>query len=372
MKKTLFAATLIATLMGSAHANTDYIASPDDIQPAAPWAVYGIHTQGDASGGSVVVFESSESSYEKIESVAGGMSEEGTATGNTVTMTGGTVGDLFGGSALDMVSNNAVTMSGGAVTNLLGGVSSFREASNNLVVYTGSASCEEAIKGGHSSQNASDNNAVILSGGNKCGYVYGGYGRNSVSNNRVHLVGEGFQGIVENVEVNGSAIAVDHVIAGYCEKKGTVADNAIHLYGTGIEVGSWERFQSLNFHLGNSLLTSTSPMVALVENSTFALTGDFEFSFDAVESMNWKPGDSVTLVSAQFIFALHPEELDKEYNIYQYGDPEKINAIATGRLELNQDKTLLKLVVTSTIPEPATGTLSLLALAALAARRRKK
>ena len=112
-------------------------------------------------------------------------------------------------------------------------------------------------------------------------------------------------------------------------------------------------------------------MVALVEFSTFALTGDFEFSFDAVESMNWKPGDSVTLVSAQSIFALHPEELDKEYNIYQYGDPEKINAIATGKLELNQDKTLLKLVVTSTIPEPATGTLSLLALAGLCIRRRK-
>lgn len=113
-------------------------------------------------------------------------------------------------------------------------------------------------------------------------------------------------------------------------------------------------------------------MVTLTETLTFVLTSDFEFSFDAVESMDWKPGDSVTLVGAQTIFALLPEELDKEYNIYQYGDPEKINPIATGKMELNQEKTMLKLVVTSVIPEPSTGTLSLLSLAGLCARRRRK
>ncbi len=372
MKKTLFTAMLIVALLGgNAYANTGYIASPDEIQTLAPEAVFGTYTQGDASGGSVLVFESAESRHEKLQTVSGGISDAGTATGNTVTMTGGIAGDLCGGIAFGgKVASNAVTMCGGFVTNLLGGVSSSGEASNNLVVYTGTASCKESIMGGHSNQNASDNNVVVLSGGSKCGYVYGGYGRNSVSNNRVHLVGDGFQGIVENVEVNGSAIAVDHVIAGYCEKQGTVADNAIHLYGAGIKVGSWEGFQSLNFHLENGPLTSTKPMVTLTE--TFVLTGDFEFTFDAVESMDWKPGDSVTLVGAQTIFALHPEELDKEYNIYQYGDPEKINAIATGKIELNQDKTMLKLVVTSVIPEPSTGTLSLLSLAGLCARRRRK
>lgn len=301
------------------------------------------------------------------------MSDEGNATGNTVIMTGGTVRELLGGVApVGNVVNNAVTISGGSAAQLYGGSSLAGEVSNNLVVFTGIASCEDAVFGGYSSQNGSNDNVVILSGGNNCQNVYGGYGRNSVSNNRVHLVGDGFQGIVENVEVNGSAIAVDHVIAGYCEKKGTVADNAIHLYGTGIEVGSWEGFQSLNFHLENGLLTSTKPMVTLTETLTFVLTSDFEFSFDAVESMDWKPGDSVTLVGAQTIFALLPEELDKEYNIYQYGDPEKINPIATGKMELNQEKTMLKLVVTSVIPEPSTGTLSLLSLAGLCARRRRK
>lgn len=221
MKKTLFTAMLIVALLGgNAYANTGYIASPDEIQPLAPGAVYGTYTQGDASGGSVLVLESTESPYEKLDTVSGGMSDEGNATGNTVIMTGGTVRELLGGVApVGNVVNNAVTISGGSAAQLYGGSSLAGEVSNNLVVFTGIASCEDAVFGGYSSQNGSNDNVVILSGGNNCQNVYGGYGRNSVSNNRVHLVGDGFQGIVENVEVNGSAIAVDHVIAGYCEKK---------------------------------------------------------------------------------------------------------------------------------------------------------
>ena len=67
--------------------------------------------------------------------------------------------------------------------------------------------------------------------------------------------------------------------------------------------------------------------------------------------------------------------LNKEYNIYQYGDPSKDAPILEARaqlvLEQGQGNTqFLKLLVPKT-PEPTTGTLSLLALAALAARRRK-
>lgn len=97
-------------------------------------------------------------------------------------------------------------------------------------------------------------------------------------------------------------------------------------------------------------------------------------SFDAVEGMEWEPGDSVTLVEAQKGMSIAQEVLAKEYNIYQNGDPQK-TVMATAKLAIEQgqgDTQYLKLTVQGSVPEPTTGTLSLLALAGLAARRRKK
>ena len=101
---------------------------------------------------------------------------------------------------------------------------------------------------------------------------------------------------------------------------------------------------------------------------TLNLSRDLTLSFDALDSMEWKPGDSVTLVSDALGITIDESLLNKEYNIYSHGHPETI--VGTGKIELEQSNTVLKLTVQG-VPEPATGTLGLLALAALAARRRK-
>ena len=64
--------------------------------------------------------------------------------------------------------------------------------------------------------------------------------------------------------------------------------------------------------------------------------------------------------------------LTKEYDIYRNDNPDILMATAKLVLEQGQGTTrFLKLVVPGNVPEPATGSLALLALCALAARRRR-
>ena len=304
---------------------------------------------GDANGNTVDICGSC-----LVDKVYGGGTQNGSATGNTVTISGGRVKNyLVGGFSNgegDVIGNKAI-MTGGDVENLCGAFfTKAQSITGNKVLISGGNVGTARGYSQHSSKEKYENNVIIMSGGTAGVLQFA---------ERIHLAGAGFDGTIEGVEhIVGQAL--DCGTVGYCD--------SIDIYGSQISGTGLTARVALNFHLMSGLLTEVAPMVTL--GGELTLSRDLTLSFDALDCVEWEPGDSVTLVEAPNGMSIAPELLAKEYNIYQNGDPHKI-IMATARLELNQDKTMLMLTVQK-VPEPATGTLGLLALAALCMRRRRK
>lgn len=285
--------------------------------------------------------------------VYGGITQNGSADGNTVTLSGGNISrDLVGGYSLNGdVGGNTAIVTGGSVENVCGAAFlNSREIKGNKVLISGGNVGTARGYSQHSTQVKFVDNVIIMSGGTAGSLQLA---------ERIHLAGAGFDGTIEGVE---------HIV-GQALECGTVGScDSIDIYGSQISGTRLTARVALNFHLMNGLLTEAAPMVTL--GDTLNLSRDLTLSFDALDCVEWEPGDSVTLMKSQNGMSIAPELLAKEYNIYQNGDPHKI-IMATARLELNQDKTMLMLTVQK-VPEPATGTLGLPALAALCMRRRRK
>ena len=283
--------------------------------------------------------------------VYGGITQNGLADGNTVTLSGGNISrDLVGGYSLNGdVGGNTAIVTGGSVENVCGAAFlNSREIKGNKVLISGGNVGTARAYSQHSTQVEYADNVIIMSGGTAGSLQLA---------ERIHLAGAGFDGTIEGVE---------HIV-GQALECGTVGScDSIDIYGAQISGTRLTARVALNFHLMNGLLTEAAPMVTL--GDTLNLSRDLTLSFDALDSMEWKPGDSVTLVSDALGITIDESLLNKEYNIYSHGHPETI--VGTGKIELEQNNTVLKLTVQG-VPEPATGTLGLLALAALAARRRR-
>ena len=261
------------------------------------------------------------------------------------------------------VKNNSLVMKGGAVNRLWGAATYARLS-------------------------VADGNSVVMTGGTVFDSVVGGYSENSgASQNAVYLVGKGGKATIRGVEYTGSDAGIQikgAVQVGECKGSNSIG-NALDIYGTGISAGSIDTksTQILNFHIAEAQLSlGSTPMITLAKEldlTNFLIPTDeapspgLALSFDAMDNMKWKPGTSVTLVSDALGITIDETLLNKEYNIYQNGKPDTVVATAKLVLEQGQDTTqFLKLVVPGNVPEPTTGTLSLLALAGLCARRRKK
>ena len=356
MIKQLFTSMLAATLMGSGSTFAGTGVHYESGNP--PSIVYGsLGGKNRASDGLVLIFEDESSQYTQIEQAYGGycsgIYEEIKTFGNTVVMTGGNAGKIVGGCAewsdSTWAYHNRVIVAGGTVETIYGGIAQGSDFSG-------------IVQG----------NEIVVSGG-LIGTIYAASliasedawcERNSVS-----LMGKGASYSFESQVFDGISIEEVALLEGSASH---VSDNALNITGTDIQIGKVSgHFQQLNFHLLEGQLSSTDPMVTITGDDFFDIGPDMELAFDAVGKMTWKPGDSITLVEAQNGLALAKRGI--EYNIYQNGNPEKILATAQLELEQGQGTTqFLKLVITSAIPEPTTGTLSLLALAGLAARRRRK
>lgn len=347
MRRSLFT-TLLTSLLGSgiAFANTA-VENYDKQNSHLGEYVYGVYGPEDAvEGGNLHIFEKEDAEFPGIAHAYGG----------------------YGW----MVYNNTVSMDGGTVFESLYGGYGTADVYQNKVVLTGGNTEKVAVYGGFGYR--SFQNEVVLAGG-KYNEVYGGYGTDEAFGNTVHLVGKGFAGSVSGVEVTGAESHIGQMIVDSLNGE-TTRSGTIDIYGTGITVGSLGVFDHVHFHMVNGQEKSDEAMIS-VQMTTFYIPPKTEVTFDAVGAMDWKPGDSVTLVNAKSI-SVSQEYLEKEYDIYRYVDAndaktlETAELLATAHLELEQGGTVLKLVVDSTVPEPATGTLSLLALAGLAARRRRK
>ena len=365
MKRTMFITMLAAALVGG-QVFADYIPTITNADKVNDGFYVGEYSQTeDVSGANVTINEVQEGGedFSRI-GVYGGytIGEQAAASNNKITMTGGQVQSLFGALGKTTVSGNTVIMTGGKVTSLNGGFSTENEA---LV----------------------EKNVVIVAGDSVVGYLIGG-GLNTVSgaakDNKIYLVGKGATATIADAQGNtdtytGGAISLNTVFGG----RGPVsAGNSIDIYGTGITAsGLVKDMQILNFHIAN-LDDGATPMITLpsrLDLTNFLVPTEenpsprLALTFDALDSMEWKPGASVTLVNAGSGIGIDESLLGKEYNIYRNGDPDKtVLGTATLKLEQGEGTTkILKLVTNGNVPEPTTGILSLLALAALTARRRK-
>ena len=321
---------------------------------------------------------------------------------NTITVEGGTISaSLYGGLGAGYATQNSVTISGGSVADDVYGAASLRgNAKENIVAITGGSVGGEVVAG-ESSLGQADNNGVFISGGELVD-VYGARGNSTqqnlvvvsggtvtgtlagaettdttktAMNNEVHLVGEGATiTLGENsLEIKGNAMQLGDIYGAINTNPDATASsgNSVDVYGYGITANSLQSMQELNFHMLAAIENTDIPMVTLTsENTQLDLGSELLLNFDAMDAMTWQPGDSVTLVSSALGIKVDESLLAREYHIYQYGDSEQI-PVGTAKLELHQEGHVLKLVVPGSVPEPTSGTLSLLALAALAARRRK-
>ena len=303
----------------------------------------------------------------------------GYASLNSVTISGGSVkDDVVGATSLQgYAEKNIVAISGGSVGGeVVAGESSLGRANSNGVFISGGELVDVYGARGASTQQ----NLVVVSGGKVTGTLAGAETTSATKasvNNGVHLVGQGATvALGENfTSIVGHTMELGDVYGAMSDNPDATASsgNSVDVYGSGITANSLKGMQELNFHMLAALENTDTPMVTLTsEDSQFALNlgPELLLNFDAMDAMTWRPGDSVTLVSSALDIKVDSSLLEKEYNIYRYGDPEQI-PVGTAKLELHQEGHILKLVVPGSVPEPTTGTLSLLALAALAARRRK-
>ncbi len=274
MKKTLFISMLTAALVGSAYANTDYTATPGT-HSSPPDNVYGTYVDtGEASGGSVEVFEvSAPEGYECLYQVDGGyVDEDGSATRNTVTMNGGQVHYNVCGGYVQNIGDatlNTVTMNGGQVdSEVVGGFSRFGNATENAVtindgyvnrsVYGGSAGDSGSatgntvtmnggeagyvVYGGHSYSGDATENAVTINDGYVDRSVYGGFTKSGKANGNIVNMsgGEVAVGVYGGVAVGGDATAntvnmtggtASRVFGGGAGENGNVSGNTVNMAG---------------------------------------------------------------------------------------------------------------------------------------------
>ena len=361
MKKTLFIAMLASIFMGAYTFAEDiiYPASTDGTDIGSSWYAGAFSQDGSISGGRINVWLDEASGTDLNQcTMCGGYTEgdEANASGNMATMTGGTINTLMGGySANGSATGNRATMENGRVWHAVAG--GFAEQGeccychakgNTAIVSGGKGNC---VYGGISlapEGDASDN-VVIMTGGEFV-EVYGGFAQTgTAADNKVHLVGNHATVDIADAQgqysrYTGGEMKLSVVAGG--QGDGDAPGSAVDIYGCGIEIGMMGNFDYLNFHLLNRQLTSSETMVTLTYGAEpLILDANMSLSFEALDNMECKPGASVTLVrSKQAALLIDREVLDKEYGISLNGDPEN-TVIATGKLRLNRTKKVLQLVI---------------------------
>ena len=202
--------------------------------------------------------------------VLGAFSAVEDVTGNSVTITNGTVTNVvyggFSASNKDAIANT-VTMSNGTANGLVGGHSTFGSAIGNTVNING-LTVVTAVYGG--TGNAAANNTVNISGGTVGGYVFGGYSdTGSATGNTVNISGGTIGGYVFGALSNSGSATGNTVI---------LSSNAT--FGSSIELYGGYTYGSGNVFAGNTLIVnnytggSTINTVANFQNYEFILTSN--------------------------------------------------------------------------------------------------
>ena len=368
----MFITMLAAALMGG-QVFAGYIPTTTDAAIPGDHSYAGVYSETeDVSGANVTINEEEDGGEDLSEySIYGGRSREGSADGNTVTMTGGQVSEVNGGKG-GTAYNNTVTISGGQVFLVVAGSSKNGNANNTVIMTGGSATMVQGCALTDAGEAVGNN--VYIAGGKVDAGVVGAtadFDSGVATNNRVHLVGAGASVTVGGATYAGQAMQLGIVYAAMAG--GTMTGNSIEIYGTGIAAATLGGTQMVNFHIADGVLLSQEAMVSLTSTKTsdaLDLTG-VEIGFNAADVQDWGKyeGQTITLVTAAQSITIDQGSL---------GDVEIKDAngttVATATLALggsNDVLTLTDIKGVTPVPEPGTGVLGLLALGLLAGRRRK-
>ncbi len=370
MKRTMFITMLTAALMGG-QVFAGYIPTTTDATPVGASDYAGEFSQsGDVSGANVTINEEEDGGDDFSENIVyGGLSKKGSADGNSVTMTGGQVFGVYGGGGVDgHANNNTVTISGGQALYVVSAASQNGNANNNTVIMTGGSAtvvqgCEINDAGD------ADGNNVYIAGGEIDGGVIGASAHSgAATNNRVHLVGAGASVKVGGATYAGQAMQVGAVYAAMAE--GAMTGNSIEVYGTGITAATLSGMQMVNFHIVDGVLLSQEAMVSLTSDG-LDLTGvNLGFYNDDVQDWSVFDGQSITLVQAARAITVGEGSLGDV--VIKGEDGATVATASLALAKSNKSLVLSDIKGATPVPEPTTGTLSLLALAGLCARRRRK
>ena len=222
---------------------------------------------------------------------------------NQVTVTGGSLGDVYGAySDSEAVNNNTVTIAAGTLNGSVTGAYG-RRASGNLVTLGADGTAGPAITGevlGASVSRTAYNNAVTVNSGTIAGTVYGAKGRaatfntvtvnggtltkgiyggysdsddyGTINNNTLNLLGGTVSGVIyggytENGSVEGNVINLYSTdVSGaslYGGSGSSVSNNTLNVYTVGNTVQNLGSFQNINFYVpaataaGSTMLTVT-------------------------------------------------------------------------------------------------------------------
>lgn len=192
-------------------------------------SVYGWNKTGmeDAISGKVII--GGNPVFGPTVSVHGGVSEQGNAMNNVVTINSGDFqGEISGGtSEQGDAIGNSINASGGTFSgqgNIYGGSSDQGNAIDNTVAITNGSLTGQSVFGGYANQNGNVfNNCVALTNTTGGYHFYGGYANQdgAVSHNTV---------VLSDVNLSHSSVGVD-INGGISKGNGEVSDNTVIIKG---------------------------------------------------------------------------------------------------------------------------------------------
>ena len=208
---------------------------------------------GGANNGAVTDNNVSISGFGSVlGSVYGGYgAAEGTVNGNDVSIfdSGSVTGNVLGGysrSVNSHVIGNTVTISGGTVKDIYGGQSGKGNALNNRVTLDGAASQANVIYGGRVEQGTARENAVVMKNGSVTLGIFGGI-----------ATADGGQAQDNHVTMSGGSVG-EHLIGGYVQNgSGAATGNSVIFNGGSVTENVYGG-RSVNGPAQNNSVTMTN------------------------------------------------------------------------------------------------------------------
>ena len=187
----------------------------------------------------------------EIGSVAGGYTNNGTATNNLVSISDSdTHGDIYGGLSINgNAENNIIIISNtdAASGNIAGGSSRTGNAEGNTVLISDDSTISGRIYGGRSSEGNANSNTVLINNSTLLGNVYGGNSSEGNANGNIVIINDSklpnivFGGYSDEGNTNDNIVIINDstydsselpaVIYGGCAENSTAERNIVQITG---------------------------------------------------------------------------------------------------------------------------------------------